>query len=75
MFNIKWAVYFLTKQFYGSSTLGQKFFKKIVGFLVQKMTSKSPYEINWPLVTQQIEQPKIVANAIAYSSKNSSLFM
>ena len=48
--NIKWAVYFLTKQFYDSSTLGQKFFKKIVGFLRESKTQNFPSEIIWPLV-------------------------
>ena len=30
--------------------------KNLVGFFVQTMTPKSPFEINWPLEGQAIEQ-------------------
>lgn len=35
--------------------LGMKSLKKIVGFLVESMTSKIPLEINWPLLHPNFE--------------------
>ena len=32
--------------------LGQKSLKKIIRFLVEMMTPKSRFEINWPIVTE-----------------------